>query len=206
MTLCCDLHTVTCELPVALCCNACPEATHPAHADGSPCVLTVPVMTARQMAEALIREFGQRIAYTDIWVRLPKDMPGTDRTRLADQVEELIVRATVTIALPEARPAAEALELDYGTVVALDAAPRGDEVHGLVVVGVMSRPDLTGQHIVIRDQGGRFYGAVYRDWTEVEQGQRLLFAPMVRRPRTVDTTEYEFAYRGRPVPSPGGDQ
>lgn len=41
---CCDLHNVHCEPPSELCCLYCTELAHPAHADGSPCVLANQVM------------------------------------------------------------------------------------------------------------------------------------------------------------------
>lgn len=34
---CCDMHGRTCEPPSELCCDACTEAHHPGHADGSRC-------------------------------------------------------------------------------------------------------------------------------------------------------------------------
>lgn len=37
--LCCDRHNRACEPPSELCCQACTEATHPHHDDGSLCVL-----------------------------------------------------------------------------------------------------------------------------------------------------------------------
>jgi len=189
---CCDLHAVTCDLLGEACCPACPELGHPAHADGSPCVLTVPVLTARQMAEALIREFGQRVSYTDIWVRLPHGMENGERTRLALEVEELIGGATVTIALSEAPPSDGPVELGYDLVVALDAAPRGDVVQGWVVVGWCTAPDLTNNHLVIGDMRGRFFAVLSAAWSGVERGGRVAGVPVCRRPKVLDVTGYEF--------------
>lgn len=189
---CCDLHEVTCETPGQRCCRTCSETAHPDHADGSPCVLTTPVQSARQMAETLLREFGQRVTYTDIWVRLPRNMPNDERTALAHKVDELIGEATVTIALPDPPPAEAPVELDYDVVIALAAAPRGALVHGWVVGGGVAYPDLTGQHLVISDQDGRFYAADYRAWSVAERGGRVGFVPVIRRPRTLDATSYEF--------------
>lgn len=46
--LCCDSHTRTCEPPSELCCARCPEAAHPQHPTGIPCILQTDPSTGQQ--------------------------------------------------------------------------------------------------------------------------------------------------------------
>lgn len=54
-SVCCDLHSTTCEPPSELCCGACTEGRHPMHPPGVRCVLDVdPQLSAKVLQ--LIRQ------------------------------------------------------------------------------------------------------------------------------------------------------
>lgn len=60
---CCDFHTLRCEPPSELCCDACPEVHHPRHPDGEVCVLPAPVDSVTIDLEPVERPDGVAVLH-----------------------------------------------------------------------------------------------------------------------------------------------
>lgn len=168
--------------------------------------------TARELAAALIAERATGldyktatdtlpIAYMDIFARLPKDLSDGEIVALADEVEALIDKATVTVTLPEpeVEPATEPVRLSGDDARELAGSEVGEGSGGWTVAAndhVGNRRGVSCHRLVITDADGRHYVAAYRKGLAENQGVRpwehhdtVTFYPVVRRVKVV--TEWE---------------